>query len=188
MTETRDWVHALCRLLSLLIIYFALVPSVSIIDGLIEQPHPLYGQTHHVVVMGSVLALYMLFWILLDAAIQWSYFQSVARIDWAYYPRLSQLPAVFSNRSSRLTAVIGLVLIMGYVVCVEANVWLMSLHRHGSIWPPEVILCGLLLLWGALWLADCLNRRDHTTVVAAIGFTLGAALFTVVTGMGIVIE
>jgi hypothetical protein len=163
------------------LLYFALGFGLAVLGGAIDQPHPLYVQgnwfTHRIgrsVEGGAWLAVVMAVLVGLDLIAQRA--RGVAREDVAYYPRLGGLRRCLSAMPARIVLVAGLLALAGWFVHTELELRVVEMFAGGMVWPPERVVAAGLVVWGLLWLADCLARPDGGTIVAATGFLLLALI------------
>jgi hypothetical protein len=184
------------RLLLVVCGYFVLAFGAHVLGGLIDQPHPDYGDgrtwfQHRLpssLRLAEVVCFVVAVGVLLDLVSQGIGRRPLRDCDLAYYPRLLRLRGLLSHTPSRLFVIVGFLGLGGYVASAVNEVWVARILRANLVWPPERVCASIMLAWGILWVADCLRRPRAATIVAALAFLLFAVWYTTVAGVGVLRE
>jgi hypothetical protein len=154
------------------VLYCTLATIFFLFGEAIDQPHPAFLIGNWVTAaldnfwpVLPIVGIATVILVALDGVVQ----QSRPR-DVAYYPRFSNLRTALARFELRLPLVIGLMLVFAYYAFTVVEVWHNQQYPGELYWPPKRVFLTCLFLWEVLWLADCLSRPRHGTIVAAIGY------------------
>ena len=141
---------------------------------------------------GTRFAYTMSIVVAIDVLIQYLLgFRRLQDLDTAYYPRMASLRTSLSRVAPRRILIAGLLgVLLYYATTVTrrpplgsdlALQWSPTLLfwwplEHYCLPPREQIFLCCALVWGILWLVDCVCRPRRGTIYAAIGFILAACV------------
>lgn len=108
--------------------------------------------------------------------------------DFCFHPTVRGLRRAISSPLPGLVLLSSFVLLAAYYVHIEVTMWRINQRPHGLIWPPHWLFVISVLLWGMLWVADCIRRPAGGTIIGAIVFTGWAAVCSVPIAFGCLVE
>ncbi len=171
------------------ILWFVLPCVLFVMDDCIIQPHTTYatGTWFSLAIPG---ALHWSCWVAAGMAIIFPFGVAIQKspADVAYYPRLQNFPAMFRSLFPRMVVTWGVLLLAGYWVYTAIDVLEASHRAHGLLWPPHYFFVIGMMLWGVLWIADCLTRPRYGSILAAVLFTAWIAVSTLPIAFGVMRE
>jgi hypothetical protein len=122
---------------------------------------------------GALVAVFVAVLIPIDLAAQRS--RGIGRPDLAYFPRPAGFRRALSVMPARLAGIVGFLLLTGWWVHTQLQREVVYTFAGGMVHGPPRILIGGLMVWGLLWVVDCLTRPEGGTIVAASIFLFFAA-------------
>jgi hypothetical protein len=176
-------------------LYFALSAAFHFAGGAIDQPHPIYAEgnwiTHRMPELlhwSEAIGIVMFILVSADIAVQHVVHKGKMK-DLAYFPRFQRICEFLKPDGSRWILICGAAFLALYWGQSVIEVWRWEQINSGWVWPPERFFVTCLLIWGLVWIADCLSRPRSTTIVAAVGFSVFTLIFVLpVLGTGILRE
>jgi hypothetical protein len=167
-------------------LYFALGFTARLIEGIVEQPHPVYlepGVTWFSSTIQGALFLGALLAVPMGIVMFLNTLGGTDR-DTCYRPQLRDLPGLWRETHSRWTLMLGGALILVYwVFTTVVHIYHRSLPC-GMIWPPYRIIVTMLFTWAVLWRADVLRRPSRQTLLSCNAFLVFTLLFVLMFGFG----
>jgi hypothetical protein len=178
-------------------LYFAETLAFHILAGAIDQPYTVYAEgnwfTHRIgesAFMGLVVAVAMFVIVSIDLAVQYMEGERSPKNTayHAYLPRIRNIRSWLLSPEARMTIVIGLLCLAAFYASTAIEVFRVRQFAGGLVWPPETLFAVFMLAWGLLWIADCLVRPKHETMIAAILYIMFVLLFVLPSGSGMLRE
>ncbi|MBI1375725.1 MAG: hypothetical protein GC159_23700 [Phycisphaera sp.] len=161
-----------------------------LIEGLADQPHPIFSSETW---FDARLRNDLPFTAFLFAAVLVAMFVGAAgarlfygRVDHRFFP--VRFVQSWRCMRSRLVYEVGLLVLLAYGVSTATTQWVLEMRPHGTLWPPERIIIVGVWTWGVIWLGDALATPIRPSWIAAAIFVILIAIVCAPEATGWLVE